>query len=81
MEKKILKELQEVIKNYISVNPEQLTLTCNLKKDLGLDSFDIICIVFDIEKKLNTSYLIEEVNKIETIEDLIQLIISKKESH
>ena len=80
MEKEILKELQKVIKNYCSVSTEQITSKCNLRKDLGIDSFDVVCIVFDIEKKFSLSFTENEVDQIKTVDDAIKLIIAKKEN-
>lgn len=56
---------------------QELTETSNFK-ELGIDSLDLVDLVFQMEEALGVEFEDEELLKIETVGDLIQLVESKK---
>lgn len=47
-------------------------------KDLGLDSLDLVDMVFELEEELGITFEDEELLQIKTVKDLLTLIDSKK---
>lgn len=66
----IKKELEGKLKGH------ELTLDSKFK-DLGIDSLDLVDLVFELEEKLNITFEDEELMSIQTVSDLIQLLEKK----
>lgn len=47
-------------------------------KDLGLDSLDLVDLVFEMEEEIGIQFEDEELMQIKTVKDLLTLIDSKK---
>ena len=47
-------------------------------KDLGLDSLDLVDMVFELEEELGITFEDEELIQIKTVKDLLTLIDAKK---
>ncbi len=76
----------EIVKGYISdnlsgrcfdnINPEKITPNTNFYKDLHADSLDITNIAADIEDAILYRLSDEEMDKISTIQDMVNIIDS-----
>lgn len=74
----------EIVKGYISdnlsgrcfdyINPEKITPNTNFYKDLHADSLDITYIAADIEDAILYRLSDEEMDKISTIQDVVNII-------
>ena len=47
-------------------------------KELGIDSLDLVDLVFELEEEIGVEFQDEELLKIATVQDLLDLIYSKK---
>lgn len=47
-------------------------------KDLGIDSLDLVDLVFELEEELGVEFQDDELLKITTVQDLLDLIDTKK---
>ncbi len=47
-------------------------------KDLGIDSLDLVDLVFELEEEIGVEFQDEELLKLNTVKDLLELIDSKK---
>ncbi len=55
---------------------QELTLDSNFK-DLGIDSLDLVDLVFALEEEIGTQFEDDELLKIKTVRDLCELIDEK----
>ena len=69
--KKIKKELEPKLKG------KELTLESNFK-DLGLDSLDLVDLVYQFEEELGVQFEDEELAGLKTVQDVVNLIESKQ---
>lgn len=47
-------------------------------RDLGIDSLDLVDLVFELEEEIGTQFDDDELASIKTVQDLLNLIDSKK---
>ncbi len=47
-------------------------------KDLGVDSLDLVDLVFELEEEIGVTFEDDELLKLKTIQDLLDLLDSKK---
>lgn len=68
--------IAQLISEYTGMLPEIVSPNQHLQEDIGLDSLDIISIGMDLEN--HYSIKINEVNlqKCETVDDLIKLVVN-----
>ncbi len=69
----------EKIKQRLSskVKGKEITEDSNLK-DLGIDSLDLVDLVFELEEEIGVEFDDEELLQIKTVQDLMNLIDAKK---
>lgn len=73
----MLEELTEIIENYIDIG-QPITEDMSLRGDLGMSSLDLINIAVEIEDTYNIELPDDELNKMNSIKDLIYYINLKK---
>ncbi len=56
---------------------KELTKDSNFK-ELGIDSLDLVDLVFELEEEIGVEFEDEELLKLNTVQDLLNLIDSKK---
>lgn len=56
----------------------QKLTTDSLFKDLGVDSLDLVDLVFELEEEIGVEFQDEELLKLKSVQDLLDLIDSKK---
>ena len=69
--------LLEVLKDVVTTDESKLTPKAKLIDDLGCDSLSAVEITMMLEEKLNITIDDDEVAKIVTIQDIINIIESK----
>jgi len=74
----IEQEVREVLIEQLGIDSKDITLDSNIKNDLGADSLDVVEITFALEDIFNLEIEDDEMEKIETIKDII-VLIEKKE--
>ncbi|MEG0367207.1 MAG: acyl carrier protein [Coprobacillus sp.] len=59
------------------LNDKELTTETHFK-DLGMDSLDLVDLVFELEEEIGVEFEDAELMKLKTVQDLLDLINSKK---
>jgi|TARA_R100000081_G_C4662395_1_gene88284 acyl carrier protein len=67
----------ELLSNKLGVDEEKILETSHIVDDLGADSLDAIELVMDVEKEFDITIADEEADKIETVQDIIDVVASK----
>ena len=57
--------------------PEKFALAASIRNDLGIDSLDIVELMFDLEKRFEIVIPDEDLLRIVTISDLINYLVEK----
>jgi acyl carrier protein len=78
MNEKMFSEVVEILVQHVdTINKDSIKLNSDLK-ELGVDSLNNIKIVLSIESKFDVEFSEEDAANIQTVNDLIKLIISKQ---
>ena len=74
----MLEKIKEIIVNYVEVNPDEITAESRFIEDLGLNSYDFMCMLGDLETELDIAVDEAEVVKLQTVGDAISYIETLK---
>ena len=69
-----LQAIQEIISDYLDIDPSTITDTTSFK-DMEIDSIDMMDIIMNIEDKFDIK--IDDTQGLETVGDLIKMIQTK----
>lgn len=70
----------EVIMEQLEVSREECTLDASFIEDLGADSLDLVELIMELEENFGIRIADEELEKIRTIQDIIDFIKKKTAS-
>jgi acyl carrier protein len=70
--------IADIIRRYINRNFILANPSADLKNDLGFDSIDLKILTVKIETKFHIFIYDEELTKIRTISDIVNIVIKKK---
>ena len=70
----MLEELRELFSEYVEVAREDITVESKLVEDLGLNSYEFMTLVGDLEEEFDVEVNEREVAKVNTIGDIIEYI-------
>lgn len=74
------KKLMTLISQYSDVPEEQMKLESELKKDLGIESLEIIELVLCVEDEFGVCFNDEETSSLVTVQDILSLVEVKHEN-
>ncbi|MDA0780643.1 MAG: acyl carrier protein [Rickettsiales bacterium] len=74
----IEQEVKQIIKDHLVITPPVIELQSRIIDDLGADEIDLVEIVMIAEEKFNISISDREMNRLVTMQDLVNIIQSKK---
>ena len=77
MEKKeILSKIIEIYENIVGeeVDKEKITLSSNIKEDLGINSVGLLYLIVDIENKFDVVLHNQSIEKFVTLDDVVTYI-------
>lgn len=74
----MLDKMREIICNYVDVAPGDITEGSSLTDDLGLSSYDIMCVLGDLETEFGVTVNEAEIVDIRTVGEAIEYINSLK---
>ena len=69
-------EVIKIIASVAEVPEESINLNTNLIADLDLESLDLVTLVSEIENKYETEIPDKEIKKIQTVEDIVNILSS-----
>ena len=67
-------KMQQIIADVLSVDLDEITPETTFKDDLGADSLDVFQIIMGVEEEFNIELPQDEINDIETGEDIVKLL-------
>lgn len=70
----MLNKIKDIICEFVDIAPERVTLGTNIRKDLGLNSLELINLAVDIEEEFDVEIPDREAMELETVEDAINII-------
>lgn len=73
----IFDEIKEILVENLDLDINEIELTSSLADDLGADSLDAIDIVMSIEDKYSIEVPDEVIEKMKTVEDIVEFVESK----
>ena len=74
----MLETMRNIICNYVEVEPEAITEDSCLTDDLGLSSYDIMCVLGDLENELGGTVNEADIVDIRTVGEAIEYLASLK---
>ncbi len=79
MSKEVLKQLQDLIRDYTGNDELVINENTSFINDLELSSLDVISLIGNIEDTFDLHIEDEDIVKLLTVKDAVDYIISKKE--
>ncbi len=67
-------KMKEIIAEQLSIDASEIELTSNFKEDLEADSLDLFELVMALEEEYDVEIPSEDLEKIETVEDIIEYL-------
>ncbi|MCM1507757.1 MAG: acyl carrier protein [Ruminococcus flavefaciens] len=67
----MLEKLKEIIVNYVEVNPDEITTESRFIEDIGLNSYDFMCMLGDIEEEFGIAVDETEIVNLRTVGEAI----------
>ena len=74
----MLEQIKKVLTDSINVDEALVTEDANLKDDLDIDSLSAVELALELETEFNITIEDEELAKLETVKDIMDLIDSKQ---
>lgn len=70
----MLDKIREIICEFVDMDPKSITLETNIRKDLGLNSLELVNLAVDIEEEFDVEIPDKEAMGLETVADAIKVI-------
>lgn len=77
MTEKIFSKLQSILVENLTVSAEEVNIDANFRNDLGADSLDLVEIIMAVETEFDVEINDEEIMKIETVRNAVDILSSK----
>jgi acyl carrier protein len=74
----MFEQIKDVLVSAININPESVTPTAKLKEDLDIDSLSAVELALELETAFDIRIEDEELAKLETVQDIIDIVSAKK---
>lgn len=73
----MLEKMKKIIADQLNVEESEVQLSSNFKEDLGADSLDLFELVMALEEEYDVEIPAEDLNQMETVEDVIKYLKEK----
>ena len=73
--------VREALVQQVKLPPEKFSPAAKIREDLGIDSLDVVELMFDIEKRFEMTIPDEDLLRIVTVNDLINYLIKKLQTN
>ena len=70
----MLERMRDIICEFVDIDREEITLATNIRKDLGLNSLELVNLAVEIEEEFDVEIPDREAMGLETVEDAIRII-------
>ena len=71
---RLTQKVKEVVANKLNLTYDEIDAKKDLRNDLGMDSLDIIEVVFDLQRELKIFIPDQKSEKWKTIQDIIETV-------
>lgn len=75
--KLIGEKIEHIMTERLGFTADEVRMTALLKDDLGIDSFDSLRIIFELEDEFNIKVPPDEIAWIKTVEDIVEYILKR----
>ncbi len=75
--KQIEEDIKEVLSKRLDIKKDKICLDSKLGDDLGMDSFDAIEVMFEIEDKFDIEVPEKDLLDVKTVRDMLNYIIKR----
>ncbi len=72
--KLVVEKIRQIITEKLGYEPVEIDASTTLKEDLGIDSFDSLRIIFEVEDEFDIKVPPQEVTHVKTIDDIVNYI-------
>ena len=73
----MFEKIKEIVADQLGIDAEDIKLESNFKEDLEADSLDLFELVMSLEEEYGVESPSEELEKIETVNDIIEYLKAK----
>ena len=73
----MLEKMKEIIAEQLGVDEDEILPETSFKEDLGADSLDLFELTMALEEEYDVEIPSEELESIETVNDVIEYLLSK----
>ncbi|MCA9519862.1 MAG: acyl carrier protein [Myxococcales bacterium] len=70
----IHEQVVALICQQLEVEPQQVTTTADIIKDLGADSLDVVQLVLEMETQFDVEIPLEDVEKLRSVQDVFDYV-------
>ena len=77
----VFDKIKKILSKYIDTNLEEVTLETRLAEDLGLNSYEFMSVIGEIEEEFDVELDEREIVKLISIADLLDYISNFKEEN
>lgn len=67
----MFEKIKEMISNYVEVNPDEISTNSRFIEDIGLNSYDFMCMLGEIEEEFNISVDESKIINLHTVGEAI----------
>ncbi|WP_105955990.1 acyl carrier protein [Apilactobacillus quenuiae] len=76
----VLNKISDMVADQFSVDRDSIKGSLNFQKDLDADSIDFVEFVLDLENTFNTEISDEDAEKIQTIDEAVDYVMSNSDN-
>lgn len=73
----MFEELKEMIYEFVEIDESQITLEARFIEDLGFNSYDLMCLVGEIEERFDIEVDEQEIVNLHTVQEILDYMATK----
>lgn len=70
----MFEQLKEMICEFVEVEEEKITMEAKLIEDLGFNSYDLMCLIGEIEERLDIEINEQDVVNLHTVQEVLDYV-------
>lgn len=74
-------KVKKILSNRLGIELDEIKPTSSFRNDLGIDSFDSLRLIFEIEDEFNITVPEKEILNINNVEDVVNYISNRMRIH
>lgn len=73
----MFEQLKEMICEFVEVEEEKITMEAKLIEDLGFNSYDLMCLIGELEERLDIEVKEQDVVNLHTVKEVLDYVASQ----